>query len=84
MSRGPGRCASACVLAMMGANKKLMHFNAQADAKSHQSRSLRSYCLGQYGDTIEECARPQATTYIKDLEEIAKGKRWTRAATALM
>jgi 4-hydroxy-2-oxoheptanedioate aldolase len=26
----------------------------------------------------------QATTYIKDLEEIAKGKRWTRAATALM
>jgi 4-hydroxy-2-oxoheptanedioate aldolase len=26
----------------------------------------------------------QATAYIKDLEEIAKGKRWTRAATALM
>jgi 4-hydroxy-2-oxoheptanedioate aldolase len=26
----------------------------------------------------------QATAYVKDLEEIAKGKRWTRAATALM
>ena len=26
----------------------------------------------------------QATAYMKDLEEIAKGKRWTRAATALM
>src|SRR3546814_2143373 len=50
---------------MMGANKNLLHFNAQADSKSHQqSRTLRSYCLGQFGDTIEACARSQATTYI--------------------
>jgi hypothetical protein len=61
---GKSSALDAVQIAMMGANKNLMHFNAQADAKSHQSRTLRSYCLGQYGDTIEECARPQATTYI--------------------
>nr|WP_315228014.1 SbcC/MukB-like Walker B domain-containing protein [uncultured Albidiferax sp.] len=61
---GKSSALDAVQIAMMGANKNLMHFNAQADAKSHQSRTLRSYCLGQYGDTIEHCARQQATTYI--------------------
>ncbi|WP_168226694.1 SbcC/MukB-like Walker B domain-containing protein [Rhodoferax sediminis] len=61
---GKSSALDAVQIAMMGANKNLMHFNAQADAKSHQSRTLRSYCLGQYGDSIEQCARPQATTYI--------------------
>lgn len=62
---GKSSALDAVQIAMMGANKNLMHFNAQADSKSHQqSRSLRSYCLGQFGDTIEHCARPQATTYI--------------------
>ena len=61
---GKSSALDAVQIAMMGANKNLMHFNAQADAKSHQSRTLRSYCLGQYGDTIEQCARPQATTYV--------------------
>lgn len=61
---GKSSALDAVQIAMMGANQNLMHFNAQADAKSHQSRTLRSYCLGQYGDTIEQCARPQATTYV--------------------
>ena len=61
---GKSSALDAVQIAMMGANKNLMHFNAQADAKSHQSRTLRSYCLGQYGDTIEQCARPLATTYV--------------------
>ena len=61
---GKSSALDAIQIAMMGANKNLMHFNAQADAKSHQSRTLRSYCLGQYGDTIEECARERATTYV--------------------
>lgn len=62
---GKSSALDAVQIAMMGANKNQMHFNAQADNKSHQqSRTLRSYCLGQYGDTIEQCARPQATTYI--------------------
>ncbi len=62
---GKSSALDAVQIAMMGANKNLMHFNAQADNKSHQqSRTLRSYCLGQYGDTIEQCVRAQATTYI--------------------
>lgn len=61
---GKSSALDAVQIAMMGANKNLMHFNAQADAKSHQSRTLRSYCLGQFGDTIEQCVRSQATTYI--------------------
>jgi len=61
---GKSSALDAVQIAMMGANKNLMHFNAQADAKSHQSRTLRSYCLGQFGDTIEQCARSQATTYV--------------------
>ncbi|MDD2919691.1 SbcC/MukB-like Walker B domain-containing protein [Rhodoferax sp.] len=61
---GKSSVLDAVQVAILGANKNLMHFNAQADAKSHQSRTLRSYCLGQYGDTIEQCARPQATTYV--------------------
>lgn len=62
---GKSSALDAVQIAMMGANKNLMHFNAQADSKSHQqSRSLRSYCLGQFGDTIEQCARSQATTYL--------------------
>lgn len=61
---GKSSVLDAVQIAMMGANKNLMHFNAQADVKSHQSRTLRSYCLGQFGDTIEQCARSQATTYV--------------------
>lgn len=62
---GKSSALDAVQIAMLGANKNQMHFNAQADNKSHQqSRTLRSYCLGQYGDTIEQCARSQATTYI--------------------
>lgn len=62
---GKSSALDAVQIAMFGANKHLMHFNAQADSRSHQqSRTLRSYCLGQFGDTIEQCARPQATTYI--------------------
>ncbi len=61
---GKSSALDAVQIAMLGANKNLMHFNAQTDAKLRQSRTLRSYCLGQYGDTIEQCARQQATTYI--------------------
>lgn len=61
---GKSSVLDAIQIAMLGANKNLMHFNAQADAKVRQSRTLKSYCLGQYGDSIEDCVRPQATTYI--------------------
>ena len=49
---------------MMGANKNQMHFNAQADNKSHQqSRTCVPTALAST-ETPLNSARPQATTYI--------------------
>ncbi|MFK3797138.1 SbcC/MukB-like Walker B domain-containing protein [Pseudomonas sp. NPDC088444] len=62
---GKSSALDAVQIAMFGANKNHMAFNAQADSSGvKQTRTLRSYCLGQYGDDITECARPNATTYI--------------------
>lgn len=62
---GKSSALDAVQIAMFGANRNLMAFNAQADSSGvKQTRTLRSYCLGQYGDDIAECARPNATTYI--------------------
>ena len=62
---GKSSALDAVQIAMFGANKNHMAFNAQADSSgAKMSRSLRSYCLGQYGDEIVECARPNSTTYI--------------------
>lgn len=62
---GKSSALDAVQIAMFGANKNLMAFNAQADSSGvKQTRTLRSYCLGQYGDDIVESVRPNATTYI--------------------
>lgn len=62
---GKSSALDAVQIAMLGANKSLMAFNAQADASAHQQkRTLRSYCLGQYGDAPDQCARTGAITYI--------------------
>ena len=62
---GKSSALDAIQIAMFGANKNLLAFNAQADSTgAKQTRTLRSYCLGQYGDEIAESARPNATTYI--------------------
>ncbi|HHH9110726.1 TPA: SbcC/MukB-like Walker B domain-containing protein [Pseudomonas aeruginosa] len=62
---GKSSALDAVQIAMFGANKNAMAFNAQADSSgSKQSRTLRSYCLGQYGDEASECVRPNAATYI--------------------
>ena len=39
-------------------------FNAQADESNHNSRSIRAYCLGQYGHAAEARLRDSADTYI--------------------
>lgn len=39
-------------------------FNAQADETNHNSRSIRAYCLGQYGHAAEARLRDSADTYI--------------------
>ena len=62
---GKSSALDAVQIAMFGANKNLLAFNAQADSSvRHQNRTLRSYCLGKYGDDADQCARTQATTYI--------------------
>lgn len=50
-------------IAMLGGNSKLMALNAQADER-HTTRSIRGYCLGQYGEGPDQRVRDHATTYI--------------------
>lgn len=60
---GKSTLLDAIQAAIMGGNTNLISLNAQADEK-HMTRSLRAYCLGQYGDTPEDRVRDVATTYI--------------------
>ena len=64
---GGGKSAflDAVQIAMFGANSRLLALNAQADDdKEKSTRSLRTYCLGQFGPAPEQRVRDQATTYI--------------------
>lgn len=60
---GKSSLLDAVQIAMMGANTRLVALNAQADELT-TTRSLRAYCLGQYGEAPEHRARDHATTYI--------------------
>jgi chromosome segregation protein len=60
---GKSSFLDAVQIAMFGANSRLMALNAQAD-ENKTTRSIRSYCLGQYGDTAEDRVRPRSNTYI--------------------
>ncbi len=62
---GKSTALDAVQIALFGANKSSMAFNAQADSSgSRKARTLRSYCLGQYGDDATQCVRTNAITYI--------------------
>lgn len=61
---GKSSFLDAIQIAMFGANSRLMALNAQADEKNKTTRSIRSYCLGQYGDTPEDRVRHNSSTYI--------------------
>lgn len=61
---GKSSLLDAVQIAMFGANTRLTSFNAQADENQSNTRSIRSYCLGQYGDSENERVRDRATTYI--------------------
>lgn len=69
-SNGSGKSSllDAVQIVMLGANASRgntgVSFNAQADEGGHNTRSIRSYCLGQYGDTPDARVRDSATTYI--------------------
>ncbi len=60
---GKSSLLDAVQIAMLGANSRLCALNAQADEQA-TTRSLRGYCLGQYGESPEHRARDNATTYI--------------------
>ena len=60
---GKSSLLDAVQIAMMGANRRHVALNAQAEGKA-ASRTLRAYCLGQYGDSPEQRVRDHATTYI--------------------
>ena len=60
---GKSSFLDAVQIAMFGANSRLMALNAQAD-ENKTTRSIRTYCLGQYGDTPEDRVRPHSNTYI--------------------
>lgn len=60
---GKSTLLDAIQASIMGGNTNLISLNAQADEK-HMTRTLRAYCLGQYGDTPDDRVRDAATTYI--------------------
>jgi len=61
---GKSSLLDAIQIAMCGANERLIAFNAQADENMANTRSIRTYCLGQYGDSETERVRDHATSYI--------------------
>lgn len=65
---GKSSLLDAVQIVMLGANESRgstgVAFNAQADESNHNSRNIRSYCLGQYGDSVEARVRDAANTYI--------------------
>lgn len=65
---GKSSMLDAVQIVMLGANESRgsagVAFNAQADESNHNSRNIRSYCLGQYGDSPDARVRDSANTYI--------------------
>jgi|CXWL01.1.fsa_nt_gi DNA repair exonuclease SbcCD ATPase subunit len=61
---GKSSMLDAVQIAMFGGNTRLTALNAQADEEQRTTRTLRAYCLGQYGESIEDRVRDNATTYI--------------------
>jgi len=64
-ANGSGKSSflDAVQIAMFGANSRLMALNSQAD-ENKTTRSIRSYCLGQYGGMPDDRVRPNSNTYI--------------------
>lgn len=65
-ANGSGKSSflDAVQIAMFGANSNLTALNAQADESTKSSRSIRGYCLGQFGENPEDRIRQRANTYI--------------------
>jgi energy-coupling factor transporter ATP-binding protein EcfA2 len=65
-SNGCGKSSllDAVQVAVFGANSNLVSLNAQADEINKSTRTIRGYCLGQYGESPDQRVRDTAQTYI--------------------
>lgn len=65
---GKSSLIDAIQIVMFGANARNVSFNAQGDESGHRGgrapRTIRQYCLGQYGSEPTDRVRAATTTYI--------------------
>ena len=63
---GKSSLLDAVQIVMLGANESRgsagVAFNAQADESNNNSRNIRSYCLGQYGDSPDARVRGETSS----------------------
>ena len=60
---GKSTAIDAIQISIFGGHGRWVALNSQADDQ-HMTRTLRTYCLGQYGDMPEQRARDTALTYL--------------------
>jgi energy-coupling factor transporter ATP-binding protein EcfA2 len=61
---GKSSLLDAVQIVLFGGHGRHVSFNAQADESNSNKRTVRTYCLGQYGDEDHMRVRQEATTYI--------------------
>jgi chromosome segregation protein len=61
---GKSTLLDAAQIALFGADGGKIALNAQSDQGTATTRSIRSYCLGQYGDASDQRQRDAATTFV--------------------
>ena len=61
---GKSSLLDAVQIVLFGGHGCNVSFNAQADESNGNKRTIRSYCLGQYGDAEDARIRQNARTYI--------------------
>jgi chromosome segregation protein len=71
---GKSTAIDAIQISIFGGHSRWIALNSQADDE-HMERTLRTYCLGQYGDQPEQRARDNALTYITLIWRDTKTKK---------
>lgn len=61
---GKSSLLDAVQIVLFGGHGRNVSFNAQADESNGNKRTIRSYCLGQFGDAEDARIRQNARTYI--------------------
>lgn len=71
---GKSTAIDAIQISIFGGHSRWVALNSQADDE-HMTRTLRTYCLGQYGDLPDQRARDNALTYITLIWRDTKTKK---------